>query len=510
MPVRVAYVAALAENRPCNEDQASILLDILLQHGLPGLIGWRRQEQDLPDADYSWDHLYKRARAVLDWMPETAQAVVIERLRACVEANRQCQAGLSFRRLIEDGPSSRYRRRLQHRKPPDAFFQEIAQRWGMPTRTAYGLFRNLVISGLIGLIPKQQWASLVHQEIWNYLWMLKIGRVEDTVSMAALTAQINRDTQARNLPRLPKHIITTLFQHFPKDHYYNSGNIPRLVGVPQRRALKLMGVDRLHEHWLVIPLELPMQLVDPSQRPLGATCTALMVIDQGGATPVDLWVTDQPVTTSDIGLALYAAIFHPTSRRWPLRGIPEHIHVPSPFHEAPALQRAAHLLLAGLHPLTALETHLRDFPAIRQLIHALQQHYQPPLVAGRYRTPPPHATILQASQDIRTWVAATCFDAHQVKQAPPRFRTHGVDLPGHTTAAAGWLLPAVGQTTTIRNGVAWERRTYGASDAAIEPGEPVSIRMQPALWGRAIGLFIERAEAVRYLPLIRHKEHGYE
>ena len=222
----------------------------------------------------------------------------------------------------------------------------------------------------------------------------------------------------------------------------------------------------------------------------------------GSSCVVDFWVINGESNTTACKLALYNALFHPTAPKWPLRGIPERIVFPKSFANDPALHKAATYLMAEIDQINNIETELKARKVILTLLRDIQSRYAPPLISTRRRGQKQRHTVAEVEHDIRTWLYDRSFAEHQVKLAPPSLRHHGVVLPGFDTPAAGWLLPTIGSTRTIRDGIELGKLVYSNPEAGIEPGIDVQVRAPPTRLGRTQGVFIEyTSELLWYLAL---------
>ena len=255
--------------------------------------------------------------------------------------------------------------------------------------------------------------------------------------------------------------------------------------------------------WLLLPVKLSIVPVDTASQPIGECCYAILVVDSGSSCVVDFWLTNLVPDASTYCLAFYNALFHPAAPKWPLRGIPENVALPTQFADDTALCKAAAYLMVGVRGIENVEDELKSRKAIRTLLREIQSLHKPPLISTRRRGPMQHYTIVEAERTIRTWLYNRSFADHQVKLAPPTLRKYGVVLPGYNTPAAGWLLPVIGSTRTIRDGIELEKLVYSNPEAGIEPGIDVQVRSLPAQFGRAQGVFIEYTSGLlTYLRLV--------
>lgn len=507
-PLRPVLVPILAFLRGETEANADALLDALLRHGLPDLVQLRCAGGDTAtDMSRELEQIRKVAGQLLKAVPPEKREQILTSLRNLYDAVIATGVSFPLMNLIRHLPSSNYRRKRQRRKVPEDLVDAFAEREGVTKSAAWSSIKNLMIYGPLGLLPQREWPQAIHPRLWSYLHLVKLGRLEDTVSESVLTDRVNMYARQLGVEPLPKQIVIGVFGHFPKNTYYNSGDGEAIAAVPLRKALKLAGVARLHEQWLVLTVELDIDLVSPALRSLGGACWVVLVLDCGSQRPVGFWISEKRPTSVEAGLALYDAIFHRAALHWPLRGIPEQILLPPTLlNGADSIMRAAAFLMAEVQPIKSQDDHLKKLPYANELISDLRAKYEPARLPGRRRAPKQQLTIPQADTEIRDWLYKRCFPNHRTDPVPASLRKLGFALPGYDTPAAGWLLPVVADDTqTIRDGVQVGKRIYSDRQARIEPGLPVRVRMIPPQLGSARAVFMEYINAtdsrMDYLPL---------
>jgi hypothetical protein len=510
-PFLDVLVEDLARQRGCGEDTARTLLNVVLEDGLFGLMMWRSHDRSGIAREYFDNERIRRAAEPLTGcLPNPVRKRILERLAHLHHAIVATETPLRLLPLIRDRLSSPYRRRCQRQRLPDALIADFAKRAGIREREARSWVKKFIIYGPLGIIPQREWEGVFHPRIWSYLAMFKFGRLEGTVDPALLTRCVNTYAVSLGLPALPKQIIRGVFNHFSKPGSYNSGDGPATAAVPLRKALKLAGVWRLHEQWVLIPIELDVQLVDAGMRPVGTTCHLLLVIDRGSQCPLDFWLSPAPPTRVEAGLALYQSIFHPGALPWPLRGLPEQVVVPAELTKGGIedLTRAAKYLMAQVVIADDLKPLLASLPQVGQIIAELKDTYTPDRISRRRPGAKQQMTILQAEQRIGEWLYKRCFENHSQEPVPRRLRQHGVALPGYDTPAAGWLLPVVDEMTTKRDAVMHNRRLYVDPGCGIEPGVHARVRAFSSHAHVVRGVFVEYGpeQVLHYLPLQRMSE----
>jgi hypothetical protein len=508
LPYRQMLIPILAALRGCSDALADALLSALLQRGLPGIIDLRcASGNESASLSREREQIRITARQLLNAVQPTKRDQILARLEQLHDAVIASGVPFPLLNLIRHLPSNRYRRKRQRRGIPDVLTAAFAERIGSTQKAAWSYIHNLMIYGPLGMLPKREWAEAIHPRLWSYLHMFKYGRLDDTISESILTDRVNSYAVVLGIEPLPKQIIIAICRHFSKPRYYNSGDGEAIAGVPLRKALKIAGVARLHEQWIVIPIELDIDLVSPALRPLGGTCSVVMVFDGGCQRPVGFWLSEKALTSVEAGLALYDAVFHRNALDWPLRGVPEHILIPKTLMgAADHLQQAATFLMAELIPGDSPDALIRKSPYIKQLISDLRAEYKPAYLSGRRRAPNIQLTIQQAEQKVRQWLYQKCFPNHRTDPVPPSLRKHGVALPGYDTPAAGWLLPVVAEPViTIRGGVQLGNLCYRDESIGIEPGVAVRVRSLPRASERIRSVFVEYPDEhtimLHYLPL---------
>lgn len=330
-----------------------------------------------------------------------------------------------------------------------------------------------MIYGPLGILPIREWKDLVHPALWSYLHLHKFGRLEAVMRYPRLTETYHAYAHLLDCPPLPQQIVTGMCNHFPKDEYYNSGDGEATAGVPRRKSLKLAGVKRLHEEWLLLAVPVEIDLVDHSGRSLNTDCIALCVFDCGSERAVTCCIYPGDISAVDIGITLYDAIWHPYTIEWPLRGLPETILLPEPLaqHNLSDIYAAASWMHASVGSLSdkELKKKLADRAFIKETITKLQSVYKPAMLPGRRRAPRQQMRLQAAQTAIRTWLYTRGFTGehegkeqgkHRVEhaQVPKAIRDQGYIMPGFDTVVAGYLLPVVatdvptvrGYTVTLR------------------------------------------------------------
>jgi hypothetical protein len=476
--VREQALITLAVIRGCDRATAEMLLVLFIEHGLSEIVRWRSDGHlRIQDLHVEPERIERATRVLISGLAKSSQEKIKTRLGYLQEAVTDTGATISIFPFIRDLPSSPRRRRLQQRSVPDEVVQAFAERLNEQRSMAWSYIRNLRIYGPLGMLKPSEWSNAIHPRLWSYLHLFKLGRIEDTIDESALTGAVNG--YAAELAELPlaRQVVTGIYRHFSKPHYYNSGDGEAIAGVPLRKSLKLAGVHRLHERWIVLPVPLDVQPVDMSLRPIGERSIATLVFDWGSERPLAVWVSPDRAGEREAGLALFHAIWHPDAVDWPLRGIPENIIVSRALAQENLedICRSAAYLLASVEAADDTTGLLKELPFVRTLIKELQEVYER-LRLGRRRGPPRQMTITQLREELRTWLYQRSFPDHRSVPPLASLRRNGYALPGFDTPAAGWLLPSKGVYPTVRDGVEVESFAYTDVTAGIEPGLEVAIR----------------------------------
>jgi hypothetical protein len=413
-------------------------------------------------------------------LPQSHQQTIRSRFAHVQHALEATDVSLPLYALVTDLPGSSERRRQQQRKLSPALVQNFAERIGETEEVAWAYLKNLLIYGPLGLLDSKDWPTCVHPRIWSYLWLFKLGRLDDVTDDIVLVKQVNDYADALGWPHLPSQIIIAMRNRFPKNDFYNSGDGDAIAGVPRRKTLKIRGKARLHEQWLLLHFILDMQLTDRHRRPVGEMCHVIGIFDCGCQRPINCLVQPHPPTEADLGIALYLAIWQPNNLSWPLRGVPETILIPEEL-AANGLQdinTAAPWLLATVETMKNPEKRLNQHPFLRQSVKDAQKAFKP--VRTSRRSPPfrQQMTIRKARERVMAWFREHGFsNDHRVERVQKTFHDQGYALPGWDTPAAGWLLPEIAtEVPTIRDGVVYEGSRYLDPDSAIEPGYQVPLR----------------------------------
>lgn len=478
-------VEQLAYQRGCSREDATRLFEALLHTGLSGLIAWRigTDQEGIHQAS---DRLRVQTALVylLRPLPVDIRQLITTRLEHLQDAMIATRAPFSLFPLIRDLPGSKRRRKRQRYSISKELIESFAERAHLSAREARSAVQNVMIYGPLGALPQRMWRQAFHPHVWSYLHMFKLGRLEDTIDHTRLVDRVNAYAQQLGQQPLPRQMVVGVVNHFRKPDTYNSGDGDAIAGVPLRNALKLAGVARLHERWLIVAIELDIQFIDALLHSIDGTCHVILVIDCGCQCPLGCWVSSRPPDSVEVGLALYQSIFHPGALQWPLRGLPETIAVPQDLTQngLADLQRAATCMMAEVEVMKDPEAQLDALPRAKRMIADLKMMYKPGLLPGRRRAPKQRMTVRQLQDTLLAWLYSSCFTEHRSDPVIYSSRQHGLALPGFDTPAAGWLLPVTGTVRTIQDGVHDGPFRYTSPVFSSHPGEELAKREFPYLY----------------------------
>ncbi|KAB8142900.1 hypothetical protein F8S13_11645 [Chloroflexia bacterium SDU3-3] len=500
-PLKPIILPILAQQRQCSPAEADATLSAFLAGGIPAM---STLHGHLAQDSIAEQRIQQAALPLLRAVAPASRDIILARMLALHQAARQIDSYFPILKLITESFSSRFRRKQQHRDIPPGLAEAFAAQTQIKTSST-SLITNFTIYGPLGMLSKREWKAAIHPHLWSYLHLMKLGRLEGTLSEENVVTHVNRYATMLGIEPLPRLLAVGIYHHFPKPSYYNSGDGRGIAGVPLRKSLKLAGIMRLHEQWIVVPIKLMVSLVNTALHPMSKACTLLLVLDVSSQKPMGFWLSPHAPDGNDVGLALYDAIFHPQALGWPLRGIPEQILIPTSCAKNSAhIKHAATYLIAQLGTTDELPNILNRIPEAKQFIARLQEQYQSRKLTSHRYAPNRQMTIQQLEDELRATLIETCFPDHRIEPVIASLRAEGFALPGYDTPAAGWLLPVeVEHAVTIRDGVEFDQRFYTSTAIAIEPGIDTHIRCLPLRIKYREGIFIEYMTGVLYLTMSR-------
>ncbi|MEM8532529.1 MAG: hypothetical protein AAGF95_16925 [Chloroflexota bacterium] len=563
--VQTQVIQLVAHQRSCDGAEARMVLTALVNGGLAQLITWRAQ-----DGHHLLSPIPPEARVLLILEPQLVAlppAIRAEIRRLVVALAHACHATgstLPLPRLLREPPSSRYRRRLGRRlapvlgpprrsgqrprrrqgvlpprrrvppadvplvpvpRPDDDLVVQFAQYAGFSAATHYQeartRLRHFITYGVLGLIPKSHWHRMLDARVGDLLYFFKLAYPSGTVDWTHVLACVHAYAHSLGVPPPSSQLAQGVSNSYAKPTRWHGGDGPAVRQVRQRQTL-ILTQPRLHEQWMVLPVtpRLPLPLLDDTDARMSPTCHVLLVLDMATVCPVGYWISATPPQSTEVGLALYQAIWHPGALSWPLRGVPTVIHIPTGLvpDGAPGVYRAATWLGSTITLMTRrmLQYAMQEtLPVAATLTTQLVEHFP---AYARETTQCPALIVPAALEALRTWLhpddraglprlsqnvsTASCFPAHTAPDVPLACRRHGVALPGSHTPAAGWLLPVmVHPATTAHDGVQYRGGWYTDQGYHSVPGDALPVRMFPPWYPQMTpGLFIETdPHGLRYL-----------
>jgi hypothetical protein len=536
-------VQRLAEERSCDNIEATHLFERYYLGGIPLLIDWRcNAPAQTAQQALVQQRLAQTVKQQLAALQPHHHQHIIRLIEALSAACHTTNVHLPIVRLLNDPPSSYYRQRLGRRfsfgfgrlvrqrmrryrrrrvilgrrrrpihadaiaqdgeRPEDRLVAEFTRKAGLSAEDDYRegrtLLRQFITYGGIGLLSKGQWWDLLDDRVVRVLAFYKLGFPAGTTNWPAVLARTQEYAASLDLVPPSSQVAKAVFNSINKPVRWHGGDGPTVRQVRQRQTLMLQA-PRLHETWMVLPgkQRLNLHIVDEAQRLLSDTCHALLVFDTAIERPVGFWLNITQPRSPEVGLLLYQAIWHPGALTWPLRGVPQCIEIPEMLvaDGTQYLERAARSLLSKIEVITRrkMDYTLSKMPYAAKLMKNLANH-APDYI--RRKTGQNSVTLQQAMDALRTWLhidkiaridphqpaypRADCFPHHNAPDVPASVAQYGVALPGHHFQAAGWLLPvAEHQATTIRDAIVFRGLIYGDIGFQSEPGHTLNVRLFP-------------------------------
>jgi hypothetical protein len=372
--------------------------------------------------------------------------------------------------------------------PENALVEAFARRAGIEEPTARQLIRQLGWYGGMGMLLKPDWFSILDEQIIDYIHLIKQGRTRGTVDFGALQQQANILASGLGLPALSMQVIRGVFNGLPTTEKYNSGVGPVVDGLHKRYTR--ITFPRLNENWLVVPTELALPIVNEMGKHISDVCFVTLIIEQGAERAMGCWISTNPPGSAEVALALYDAIWHSWTVDWPIKGIPERLHIPSSFadHDLCDMHRAAQALMIEVDDTQATVWHGprnrgNTDPAANAPDVVAQLRLQGPDIVRKHHESD-RVTIAQARQSILEWLCSDEWFPHHSPVPVPD--TWPLALPGWRCPAAGWLLPTTGMVRRVTGGIRDGDEFYPTS---VFDGETVDMLVK-----RAFPVFYERME----------------
>lgn len=377
--------------------------------------------------------------------------------------------------------------------PQETLAGELTNRLGYERPVTRNMLVQLGRYGGVGLLVPTDLFGGIDPDILTYIRCIKLGRLPGSVPIAALHRQVCRYAANLTVEAPSLHLVQVIFNLIAKRRHWNAG-IGRTVERVHRRKTRT-GHPRLFQCWQVFALSIALPLVDDLKRSISQTCFVVVVVDPMIQRIMGCWASATPPGTNEVGLALFEAIWHPGWRDWWVRGIPEQITVAADLcAEIPeSLQQAAAYLLADI----AVSTTRLTVASLRQRKDPTDQ------VAMLWREGATficeHAqkaavTVAEAQAAFLAWcVAERWFPNHTIEPVPEDWV---LTLPGETSPAVGWLLPATQMDDEHTSNNIPARVT-----TCMQHGHPLQYRRAPLMYAWATDTFIE-CRACQYLATL--------
>jgi hypothetical protein len=355
------------------------------------------------------------------------------------------------------------------------------------------LLRDFITYGLLGLLPRAVRVHAIYEPLVSWLALIKWGRLPGSVPWLEVVRQANRYGEQLGLPgSFSPQLARSIFNSIAKPDYWHGGQGDAVAQVRQRATVTADDIPRLHRAWLLVHVPLPLPFVTPGGIQIRDSMHLLLVCDQESELPMGGTVSLHPPGEREVGLAVYQAIWHPGGQNWPLHGIPETLQVPQEL----AVNGLHDLHKAASYLLMEIDTHrkqpqngLKKIKAMLRAIRTEGTTYLADILSPDERT---GGTVINT---LLTWLDERYFPDHTSAPVWESVRRYGVSMPGHTTPAAGWLLPVVGEAEMTAQCVIYQGLQYSSPHIAYEPGQKVPVRSYPHYYPqRDLGIFVHSGE----------------
>lgn len=529
-PVRAAVTTAIVQYRGCEVSEAGDLLVTFVRGGLTGLIN-RRQALTAQNTYQTVEWLRtKRAlqKVCVGLDPEVRQEAE-HLVQHMFDAAQEVQVPFSCIPLITDHPSSQRRinkgrrftfgtpsviRRKQRRRPkkargrqlrepsPDTsqqrllekqFVAAFAQRVSLSEKEARNRLRNFITYGVYGLLPHTVRNAIIDQRLFSWLHLIKYGHAKGNIFWSDVYRRAAEYSALLGTSLPSSQILRSVFNSIPKPRHWHGGKGIVLMNVHKRLPDVATDLPRLNAAWFVLHIKLRVRLAEQHASSTSDTSHLLLVVDKETQLPVGGWLSDVEPVGREVGLALYQAIWHPGVLHWPIRGIPQVIHIPHVLmREGEHIERAASYLLTEIKEVDKIS--LAGKSRSLQMVKDIQQYLPDEIrrVAGIEQP-----TSSQALRMALEWIAERYFPHHREARAPLSNRRARLAMPGHDTPAAGWLLPVPGYVDTTQDGVLSDGHRYTSTTWNVQPNQQLPQRSFPYFYpneeifeGEA-GIFVE-------------------
>lgn len=319
--------------------------------------------------------------------------------------------------------------------------------------------RDFISYGLLGLVAFGHREDVIDEDLYEFMCFFKWGYIERAIDHDIVHDRINRWAQQLRQPLLARTLCVALWSHIRKPERWNGGAGPPVQYVNLRKTL-VVPTPRLHEHWWCIPWTSSIPLLNEDYHSLSSTTYAVVVIDEASRIPMGVWFSPFPLTPADYGLALYTASWHPDYPDYPIRGIPEVLHLPA--------EESADSWNDIRCAMEWADSDVRTTP--------IQQSYAHLPISTENAMEMAVAALLTRQGGIRAQTAVsitlqtwhdTYFSQHRSVPVPPTLLERGVANYGLATPVAGWLLPIHGHVETRHEGFVDGQRFFAAPHGEV-------------------------------------------
>jgi hypothetical protein len=366
------------------------------------------------------------------------------------------------------------------------------------------IIRSVATSGVLGFFSREDCLSACDPRISEYIELIKFGHIAGAVNFGVLHKQVAVSSAMLGIPPLSAQLVEVLYNFLRKASRWNAGAGSAVDGIVLRQTL-IAKARRLNEVWLIIHVTLKLRLIDEAGHLISETCHVLIVIEQATERPIGCWVSATPPTKVELGLAIYQSIWHPWIPDWPIRGIPKHILIPAALARAGLLdvERAAAFLMTTLQ---VTQNKIWQGPRDQNEVDMVERLriFGPNHVRRLFHTD--RVTCAQAQVGLLQYLRTDekAFPFHWVAPLDAKLQDVGLGMPGHSTAAAGWLLPEGDAVISVAEGVIFDGALYTNSWLRFQPGQTFRRRAFPYTYPlQTPGFFIEDKGVLQYVWLMR-------
>jgi len=520
---RTQIIAAIQTQYDYSEDEAATIFTLMVERSGFGVIDWRCGIP-LEQAGHNWEK--RRLRRILKHHLGALKPEQLNHIESQVhvlkEAMQKSGVTVSLIQLLNSQPYGSFRRRLNRRLPlaygqvqffrrndswerrkhrhyrsrfresphgfednPLARASALVEHFSSDEKDGANRLYQVRTYGGIGFIPKDDWLSLIDSRLLALLKFYKFVRIEGRFDMQQALQQVNSYAKQLGLTPLSAQLAKALNGAMQKPRRWNGGESERTAMVRTNAKVVLPGKPWLHRVWRLFHIPLSLPIAASAFSTASERSHLLLVVDLGSQLPLGLWVSAHPPRITEVGLALFQSIWHPGVLDWLLRGAPEMIQLPASLladnaHNNAYLSRAATWLLMQVQIVddATQTTILKKLPVTQALIDDL-------VFVGldtiRHQQAVSPLTVKNVQDALLSWIRMSKkgFANHTPGLDDPVSVMYGLTTPAFQTPVAGFLLPAVGEARTVKNGVLIGDRFYTSANCAFAIGQMVKYHTFP-------------------------------